>query len=124
MGAVYGTAGYYGAGLLMLIGLHGMLARPNLLRKLMAMNVLQTAVILFYLELAQKTGGAAPVLSPGALSGVPADFVNPLPHALMLTAIVVGVSTNGVALALIVSLFKRYGTLEEDELYRRLRDEP
>lgn len=119
----YGAFNYWGAGTLLLIGLHGMLARPNLMRKLMALNVFSVAVIIFYLALAEKTGATAPVLLHGAAAADPRRYVNPLPHALMLTAIVVGVATTGVALALIVALHRRYGTLEEPELLARLARE-
>lgn len=125
MSGFYGMFNYWAAGVLLLIGLHGMLARPNLMRKLMAMNVFQVAVIIFYLSLAEKLGAQAPVIvHHGAHAAVrAADYVNPLPHALMLTAIVVGVSTTGVALALLVSIYKRYGTIEEGELLEQLKKE-
>ncbi len=120
MTAFYGIVNYWAVAALMLIGLHGMLARPNLMRKLMAMNIFQVAAIIFYLTLAEKTGASAPVLAHGAHLARAADYINPLPHALMLTAIVVGVSTTGVALALLVAIYRRYGTLEEPELLKKL----
>lgn len=116
----YGIVNYWAATALMLIGLHGMLARPNLMRKLMAMNIFQVAAIIFYLSLAEKTGASAPVLVHGEHLARAADYINPLPHALMLTAIVVGVSTTGVALALLVAIYRRYKTLEEPELLKKL----
>lgn len=116
----YGIVNYWAAAALMLIGLHGMLARPNLMRKLMAMNIFQVAAIIFYLSLAEKTGASAPVLVHGEHIAHAADYINPLPHALMLTAIVVGVSTTGVALALLVAIYRRYGTIEEPELLKKL----
>ena len=111
-------ANYWLAALLLLIGLHGMLVRPNLVKKLMAMNVLQVAVIMFFISLAAKTGATPPieVHDPTA----PVAYINPLPHALMLTAIVVSVSTTGVALALIIRIYRHYGTLEEPELLERM----
>lgn len=112
---------YWAVAALLLIGIHGMLARPNLMRKLMAMNIFQAAVIIFYLSLAEKTGAATPVLAHGVLNPAAADYINPLPHALMLTAIVVSVATTGVALALLVSIYRRYGTLEEPELMEKMR---
>lgn len=112
---------YWGCAVLLLIGLHGMLSRPNLMRKLMAMNVFQVAVILFYLTLAEKTGATAPVLLHGAHEALAADYVNPLPHALMLTAIVVGVSVTGVGLALLVAIHRRWGTIDETELLELMR---
>lgn len=115
-----GHLNYWLAALLLLIGLHGMLIRPNLVRKLMAMNILQVAVILFFIALADKTGGTAPIEAKGITQVT--DYINPLPHALMLTAIVVGVSTTGVALALLIRIYRHYGTLEEPELLERMRE--
>ena len=108
------------AALLLLIGLYGMLMRSNLIKKLMAMNILQVAVIMFFITLADKTGATAPI----ELQGVTAvdAYINPLPHALMLTAIVVGVSTTGVALALLIRIHRHYGTLEEPELIERMQE--
>ena len=115
----YGAINYWAIAVLMLIGIHGMLMRPNLMRKLMAMNIFQVSVILFYLTLAEKLGARAPILTEGSQTMV-SNFVNPLPHALMLTAIVVGVSTTGLALALLVAIYKHYQTLEEPALLQRL----
>ncbi len=114
------------AAALLLIGLYGMLARPHLLRKLMAMNILQVAVIVFFIALAAKSNGTVPIISADAdadgAAVVAADYVNPLPHALMLTAIVVSVSTTGVALALLIRIRRRYGTLDENALLDKLRE--
>lgn len=115
-----GHMNYALAALLLLIGLHGMLMRPNLVRKLMAMNILQVAVIMFFIALADKTGATAPIEVVGLHEA--ADYINPLPHALMLTAIVVGVSTTGVALALLIRIYRHFGTLEEPELLERMRE--
>lgn len=109
---------YWLAAVLLLIGLYGMLAQQNLVKKLMAMNILQVAVIMFFIALAQKTGGTAPIEIHG-LHGID-KYINPLPHALMLTAIVVGVSTTGVALALLIRIHRHYGTMEEPELLEKL----
>ena len=103
------------------LGLAGMALLPNLIRKLLAMNVMQVAVIVFFLSLAYKEGATVPILSPGAESAAAADFMNPLPHTLMLTAIVVSVSTTGLALGLLVRIRRRFGTLEESRLLRRIR---
>ena len=75
---------------------------------------------MFFILLAVKTG-ASPPISVGAFAPAAADYINPLPHTLMLTAIVVSVSTTGVALALLVRIHRRYGTLNERELHRKLR---
>jgi multicomponent Na+:H+ antiporter subunit C len=117
---VLGHLNYWLAALLLLIGLHGMLLRNNLIKKLMAMNVLQVAVIMFFISLAVKRGATAPIEVHGVTAV--AAYINPLPHALMLTAIVVGVSTKGVALALLVRIYRHYGTLEESELLERMAE--
>lgn len=113
---------YWLSGALLLVGLYGMLAAPNLVRKLMGMNIMQTAVIVFFLALAAKTGATFPLTGPDAAAPAADAYVNPLPHALMLTAIVVGVSTTGVALALVIRIQRRFGTLEEPELLAKLRE--
>ena len=124
MSEFYAYANYWAVAVLLVIGIHGMLARPNLMRKLMAMNIFQVAAIIFYLSLAEKSGAATPIVSHGAHhAAAAAQFINPLPHALMLTAIVVSVSTTGVALALLVGIFRKYGTLEEPELLEKMREE-
>ena len=121
-----GGVQYAQAAALLLIGLYGMLARPHLLRKLMAMNILQVAVIVFFIALAAKSNGTVPIISDDAdADGAAvhaADYANPLPHALMLTAIVVSVSTTGVALALLIRIRRRYGTLNENALLDKLRE--
>jgi multicomponent Na+:H+ antiporter subunit C len=116
-----GWYNYWGIALLVLVGIYGMMAKHNLLKKLMGMNILQVGVILFFLSYSPKLGGTIPVVDPtrGALDA--ADYANPLPQALMLTAIVVSVATTGVALALLVRIHRRYGTLEEDDLLERMR---
>lgn len=116
-----GHANYLLAAALLLLGLHGLVTRPNLVRKLMAMSVLQVAVIMFFLSLAAKDRAHPPIVLDGPVVRA-RDYINPLPHALMLTAIVVSVSTTGVALALLIRIHRRYGTLEEPELLERLRE--
>jgi multicomponent Na+:H+ antiporter subunit C len=112
--------------ILMMIGLYAMIAKNNLIKKLVGMNIFQTAIILFYISIGSKKGGTIPIIerAHGAAPHVinAANYVNPLPHVLMLTAIVVSVSTFGVALALAVKIYQRYRTLEEDEILMRLRE--
>jgi multicomponent Na+:H+ antiporter subunit C len=104
---------------LMMIGFYAMIGKKNLVKKLIGMNIFQTAIILYYISIGVKKGGTVPVL----MEGVPraAEYVNPLPHVLMLTAIVVSVSTTGVALAVILLIYRRYKTLEEDEILKSIR---
>jgi multicomponent Na+:H+ antiporter subunit C len=96
---------------LLVLGLYTMIVQRNLLKKLVGMTVFQTAVILFFLLLSVKRGARPPIVEAGM---GPAAFMNPLPHALMLTAIVVMVATAGVALAILIRLYTTYGSLEED----------
>jgi len=113
---------YFASVLLVLFGIYAMIAELNLVRKIIGMVILQTGVILFYISVAVKKGGAIPIIAHHAEHGALdlAHYVNPLPHALMLTAIVVGVSTLGVALSLLVSIYRGHGSLEEDEILANL----
>ena len=99
---------------LMLIGLYTVLAKGNLVKKVIGLNILQTAVFLFYIAIGRHKDGDVPVLWPGRPDSIP--YENPVPHVLMLTAIVVGVSTTAVALALIVRIKAAYGTVNEGEI--------
>ncbi len=105
------------------IGLAGMALIPNLLRKLLAMNVMQVAVMVFYVALAWKKGAATPILRDAA--GVPeaSAHMNPLPHTLMLTAIVVSVATTGLALALLIRIRRSHRSLDEEQLLPRLQED-
>lgn len=118
-----GYYNYWVIDVLFLLGLYGMLVKPNLVKKLISMNVMQVAVILFFLSLGQKHGATPPILLH-AHSGVPVvdEYANPLPHALMLTAVVVSLSTTGVALALLIRIKRRYASLEEPEILRSMSE--
>ena len=112
---------YWLTALLFLIGVYGILARAHLVRKLMAMNILQVAVIVFFITLGYKTDATPPIARSGDTEPSRREYINPLPHTLMLTAIVVSVSTTGVALALLIRIHRRFGTLEETELLEKLK---
>ena len=112
----------YAATVLLLgLGLYGMTFKRSLVKKLIGLNLFQTAIILFFIVLGWKTGGSVPIYDP-ALGTDPDRYTNPIPHGLMLTAIVVSVATTGVALALLVRIHRTFRTLDEDELLARLRD--
>lgn len=112
------TKGIYSLVLiLMFLGMFGMIISNNYMKKMMAMNVMQVAVILFFLCFAQKTGGMIPILN--GVTTDPSLYINPLPHALMLTAIVVSLGTTGVAIALLMRIKETYGSVEEDDILRR-----
>jgi len=112
--------------ILMMIGFYAMIGKRNLVKKLLGMNIFQTAIILFFVSTGAKTGGRIPILDKYEVlkHGVDVNtIVNPLPHVLMLTAIVVGVSVTGVALAVMIRIYRRYGTLEEDEILQKIEEE-
>jgi multicomponent Na+:H+ antiporter subunit C len=96
---------------LMMVGFYAMVAKENLIKKIIGMSIFQTAVFLFYVSIAKVTGGTAPIEWHHAHL-----YDNPLPHTLMLTGIVVSVSTTAVALALIIRIYKAYGSIEEDRI--------
>ena len=102
---------------LLCMGLYIVMSRDNLVKKMMGLNIFQVAVILFYVSMAKVSGGTAPIF-PTSHGPYPDDIVysNPLPHVLMLTAIVVGVATTALGLALVVRIQEAYGTAEEDEI--------
>ncbi|MBD3334003.1 MAG: NADH-quinone oxidoreductase subunit J [Candidatus Eisenbacteria bacterium] len=125
--AFLGYYAYVATVILFLLGIYGMTFKRNLVKKLIGMNIMQTAVILFYIIISTKWGATIPILESahgGAHAAIhPEDYVNPLPHALMLTAIVVSVATTGVSLALLIQIRKRFGTIEEPEILRRSVEE-
>ena len=98
--------------ILMMTGLFIVIARTNLIKKLIGLSIFQTSVFLFYISLGKVAGGTAPILdgNPGTL------YSNPLPHVLILTAIVVGVATTALGLALILRINEAFGSIEEDEI--------
>lgn len=96
---------------LMMIGLYIVISRGNLVKKIVGLNIFQTSVFLLYISLAKVTGGTAPILT-----GEPEVFSNPLPHVLILTAIVVGVATTALGLALVVRIRETYGSIEEEDI--------
>ena len=108
---------------LLVIGLYGMLLKRNFVKKLIGMNIFQAAIILCYIVFAFKRGASVPVWSPEKVGAEAPLYMNPIPHGLMLTAIVVSVATTGVALALLIRIYRTYGTLEEHEVLQRLRDD-
>jgi len=127
---------------LMMIGLHAMITKNNLIKKLIGMSIFQTAIILFFVSVGVKEGATIPIVSHhgheevageaghhgegggpahGADEIDPDDHEKPLPHVLMLTAIVVGVATLGVGLAVSQKIYREYGSLEENEILEAMR---
>ena len=106
--------------ILMMIGLYIAISRGNLVKKVMGMSVFQVSVILLYVSMGKVAGGTAPILIEGRTDII---YSNPLPHVLMLTAIVVGVASTALGLALVVRVHEAYGTVEEDEIVALDREE-
>lgn len=97
--------------LLMMIGFYVVIAQSNLVKKIIGLNIFQTSVFIFYISAGKVEGGTAPILADGITV-----YSNPLPHVLILTAIVVGISTTAMALSLVVRINENFGTIEEHEL--------
>ena len=112
MSTVLGLYNYWVVIVLMMTGFYIVISRHNLIKKVIGLTIFQTSVFLLYITIGKLEGGTAPILLHGKESG----YSNPLPSVLILTAIVVGVATTSVAMALIVRIREAYGTVEEDEI--------
>jgi multicomponent Na+:H+ antiporter subunit C len=109
--AVIGHFSYFVTVFLLVAGLFIVIARGNLIKKLVGLGVFQTSVYLLYIAPGKLIGGTAPIISESYQI-----YSNPLPHVLILTAIVVGVATLALGLALVVRIREAYGTIEEDDI--------
>lgn len=109
---------YWVSILLMMIGLYGMIAKGNLIKKIIGMNIFQVSVFLFYISMGKVKDGTAPIYWEKAVI-----YDNPIPHVLILTAIVVSISTTAVALALIIRIYKSFKTIEEEHILEILTSE-
>ncbi len=109
-----GSFNYWIVIILMMIGFYALIARGNLVKNVVGLNVFQASVFLLFISMGKVTGGTAPILGDGFEL-----YSNPLPHVLILTAIVVGVATTALGLALIVRIKEAYGTIEEDEIHKQ-----
>ncbi len=126
MQSITGLYNYWAVIILMMAGLYILIARYNLIKKMIGLGVFQTSIFFLYITLGKVSGGTAPILTDtvpagqlAAATGATAPEVvysNPLPHVLILTAIVVGVATSAVALALAIRIYEAYGTIEDDEI--------
>ncbi len=112
MTQLIGLYSYWVVIVLMMAGLYIMIARYNLVKKVIGLGLFQTSIFYLYITMGKVEGGTAPIL----VEGKELVYSNPLPHVLILTAIVVGVATSAVALALIVRIHETYGSIEEDEI--------
>jgi len=106
---------------LLMIGLYGMIFKNNLAKKLIGMIIFQVSIIMFFVASAVKWSATVPVLDPVTGVADAAKYISPLQHCLMLTAIVVGVATSGVAFSLAILIYRRYKTLEESALMEEMK---
>ncbi len=104
---------------LMMIGLYIVIAHGNLIKKIVGLTLFQTSVFIFYISMAKVDGGTAPILADDITL-----YSNPLPHVLILTAIVVGIATTALALSLVVRIKEAYGSIEEEEIQRKDNQTP
>jgi len=115
--------------ILFLWGFFIMVAHPNMVKKLIGMYLVQTSIIFLLVTTSAKNDATVPVLHgidavQSATAQIdPVQYANPLPHVLTLTAIVVQIATLGVSLALVTAIYRKYGTLDEDELLKRIVNE-
>ena len=134
MSSALGLWSYWAVIVLMMTGLYFVIQRDNLVKKMMGLNIFQVSVLMLYISMAKVRGGTAPILpmeaAEGGHDGKPSVealghavqegaevlYANPLPHVLMLTAIVVGIATMALGLSLVVRIQEAYGTVEEDEI--------
>lgn len=111
MNYVLESYNYWISVILMMVGFFGVITHGNLIKKIIGLTIFQVSVLLFYISVGHKRDALVPILVEGGQ-----NYVNPLPHVLMLTAIVVGISVTAVGLALAVRIKEEYGTIEEDEI--------
>ena len=109
---IFGVWNYWIVFILMMIGLYIVISKKSLLKKIVGLAIFQTSVFLLYITFGKIAGGTAPILT----NNLNEIYSNPLPHVLILTAIVVGVATTALGLALTVRINKAYGTINEDEI--------
>ena len=126
---VAGLYNYWAVIALMMTGLYILIARQNLIKKLIGLGVFQTSIFYLYITLGKVVGGTAPILTDPESAGVAGAtgrvvYSNPLPHVLILTAIVVGIATTAVALALAIRIQEAFGTIEDDEIRALEAEEP
>ena len=114
MSDALGLYNYWIVIVLMMTGFYIVVARDNLIKKVIGLSIFQTSVFLLFITVGKVDGGTAPILADGF-----EVYSNPLPGVLILTAIVVGVATTAVALGLVVRINEEYGTIEEDEIHRQ-----
>lgn len=116
---ILGLYNYWVFAILLMVGFYAVIAKSNLIKKLLGLSIFQSAVFLLYITMDKVDGGTAPIIQEGVTDQI---FSNPLPQVLILTAIVVGISTTALGMAIIVRINEAYGTIEETELQKRHRE--
>lgn len=116
-----GHYAYWFTLILLCVGVYGIIFKRNLIKKTIGLAILQVSVVLYFVSIASKWDATVTVLDPNIPVDQVASYLNPLPHTLMLTAIVVGVATLGVAFTLLIAIYNRYGTLDEQELLEKIQ---
>ena len=111
---IIGYYNYWVAIFLMMAGFYTIISRGNLVKKIVGLNIFQVSVFILYISISTMRDGSAPIITEGI-----EHYSNPLPHVLILTAIVVGVATTALGLALVVRIKEAYGTIEEDEIHQQ-----
>ena len=110
--AAVGLYNYWIVVFLMMAGFYIVIAHDNLVKKIVGLNIFQASMFILYITFGKVQGGTAPIIAEGITT-----YSNPLPHVLILTAIVVGVATTALGLALVVRINEAYGTIEDDEIH-------
>jgi multicomponent Na+:H+ antiporter subunit C len=116
---VFGLYNYWAFAVLLMTGLYVVIAKPNLLKKLIGLAMFQSAVFLLFITMDKVDGGTAPIILAAAPNQI---YSNPLPQVLILTAIVVGIATLALGLAIVVRISEAYGTIEDDDVERMDRE--
>jgi len=104
---------YWVFAVLLMIGFYAVIAKPNLIKKLIGLSIFQAAVFLLYITMSKVEGGTAPIFQEGIENQI---FSNPLPEVLILTAIVVGISTTALGLGIVVRIKEEFGSIEEHDI--------
>ena len=115
---IYGHLPYWLFIILMLSGLFIVVSRGNLIKKIVGLNIFQTSVFMFYISIGKMKGGTAPILLDKYVNNYAVIYSKTLPHVLILTAIVVGIATTALGLALIIKIREEYDTVEEDDIQK------
>lgn len=110
---------FLGAVIIFVIGLYMVIAHANLIKRIIGINIMSSAVFYFFVAIGNISGGSVPIVDPNLIT--PVRYINPLPSALILTGIVISVSFTVYALALVIKIFQAYGTLNQEEIVKMMR---